>query len=126
MADAIAHPETVESPDAMLEDLIEIAVEHHPGTDVDAIRAAYAVAAEAHSGQTRRTGDPYVVHPLAVAQILATYGLDTATIVAAILHDVIEDTEFTLDALERDFGSEVALLVDGVTKLDRIKFSSRE
>lgn len=126
MADAIAHPETVSSPEAMLDDLIEIAVEHHPGTDVDAIREAYAVAVEAHSGQTRRTGDPYVVHPLAVAQILATYGLDTATIVAAILHDVVEDTEFTLDDLERDFGSEVALLVDGVTKLDRIKFSSRE
>jgi len=126
MADAIAHPETVSSPEAMLDDLIEIAVEHHPGTDVDAIRQAYAVAVEAHSGQIRRTGDPYVVHPLAVAQILATYGLDTATIVAAILHDVVEDTEFTLDDLERDFGSEVALLVDGVTKLDRIKFSSRE
>ncbi len=110
----------------MLDDLIEIAVEHHPGTDVDAIRDAYAVAAKAHAGQLRRTGDPYIVHPLAVAQILATYGLDTATIVAALLHDVIEDTEFTLDDLERDFGSEVALLVDGVTKLDRIKFSSRE
>ncbi|MEA3501153.1 MAG: HD domain-containing protein, partial [Actinomycetota bacterium] len=126
MAEAIAPQEAVESPEEMLDDLIEIAVEHHPGTDVGAIKAAYAVAAEAHSGQFRRTGDPYIVHPLAVAQILATYGLDTATIVAALLHDVVEDTEFTLDDLERDFGSEVALLVDGVTKLDRIKFSSRE
>ncbi len=110
----------------MLDDLIDVAVEHHPGTDVDLIRRAYDVAAHAHEGQTRRTGDPYIVHPLAVAQILATFGLDTATIVAALLHDVVEDTEITLDDIERDFGEEVALLVDGVTKLDRIKFSSRE
>jgi len=126
MAEAIASPDTVTSPAEMLDDLITIAVEHHPGTDVDAIRNAYRVAAKAHEGQFRQTGDPYIVHPLAVAQILATYGLDTATIVAALLHDVVEDTEFSLDDLERDFGSEVALLVDGVTKLDRIKFSSRE
>jgi guanosine-3',5'-bis(diphosphate) 3'-pyrophosphohydrolase len=126
MAAAVAPPETVKSPEEMLGDLIEIAIEHHPGTDVDAIRNAYEVAAKAHSGQFRQTGDPYVVHPLAVAQILAMYGLDTATIVAALLHDVVEDTEFTLDDLEREFGAEVALLVDGVTKLDRIKFSSRE
>jgi guanosine-3',5'-bis(diphosphate) 3'-pyrophosphohydrolase len=126
MAEAIASPETVKSPEEMLDDLITIAVEHHPGTDVDAIKDAYDVAAKAHAGQFRQTGDPYIVHPLAVAQILATYGLDTATIVAAVLHDVVEDTEFSLDDLERDFGSEVALLVDGVTKLDRIKFSSRE
>ncbi len=126
MAEAIASPETVKSPEEMLDDLITIAVEHHPGTDVDAIKEAYEVAAKAHSGQFRQTGDPYVVHPLAVAQILATYGLDTATIVAAVLHDVVEDTEYSIDGLEREFGSEVALLVDGVTKLDRIKFSSRE
>ncbi len=126
MAEAIAPQETVKPPEEMLDDLIAIAVRHHPGTDVDAIREAYAVASKAHSGQFRRTGDPYIVHPLAVAQILATYGLDTATIVAALLHDVVEDTEFSLDDLEREFGSEVALLVDGVTKLDRIKFSSRE
>ncbi len=110
----------------MFDDLITIAVEHHPGTDVDVIRRAYDVAAAAHEGQKRRTGDPYVTHPIAVAQILATYGLDTATLAAALLHDVVEDTEITLADLERDFGDEVALLVDGVTKLDRIKFSSRE
>jgi len=110
----------------MLDDLIEIAVEHHPGTDVDAIRNAYATAAAAHAGQMRHTGDPYIVHPLAVAQTLAAYGLDTATIVAALLHDVVEDTDVSSGDIEREFGSEVALLVDGVTKLDRIKFSSRE
>ncbi len=126
MAEAVAAAELVRSPEAMLEDLIEVAVEHHPGTDVDLIRRAYGVAAEAHAGQMRRTGDPYIAHPLAVAQILATFGLDTATIVAALLHDVVEDTDITLEGIEADFGGEVALLVDGVTKLDRIKFSSRE
>jgi len=110
----------------MLDELIEIALAHHPGTDVESLRAAYAVAAEAHAGQSRRTGDPYIVHPLAVAQILAAYGLDTDTLVAALLHDVVEDTEISLDDVEEQFGSDVALLVDGVTKLDRIKFSSRE
>ena len=126
MAEAVAAEQRSQSPEAMLDDLVGVAVDHHPGTDVDLIRRAYDVAAGAHEGQMRRTGDPYIVHPLAVAQILATFGLDTATIVAALLHDVVEDTEITLDDIERDFGEEVALLVDGVTKLDRIKFSSRE
>ena len=126
MADAALATEPVKAPDEMLGDLIEIAVRHHPGTDVEVIRRAYAVATEAHAGQTRRTGDPYIAHPIAVAQILATYGLDTATLAAALLHDVVEDTNIGLEDIERDFGEEVALLVDGVTKLDRIKFSSRE
>jgi GTP pyrophosphokinase len=126
MADALLATEPRKAPEEMLDDLIEVAVQHHPGTDIDVIRHAYAVAAEAHAGQTRRTGDPYIAHPIAVAQILATYGLDTATIAAALLHDVVEDTDISLEDLERDFGEEVALLVDGVTKLDRIKFSSRE
>jgi GTP pyrophosphokinase len=125
MAQAISEVEPA-TPEAMLEDLIAVAVDEHPGTDVDAIRRAYAVAFDAHTGQMRQTGDPYITHPLAVARILAGYGLDTATIVAALLHDVVEDTDITLKDLERDFGEEVALLVDGVTKLDRIKFSSRE
>ncbi len=126
MADAVATSTTVTSPEAMLDELIDVAVRHHPGTDVGVIRRAYQVAAAAHEGQTRRTGDPYVSHPIAVAQILATYGLDTATLAAALLHDVVEDTEISLEDLEREFGEEIALLVDGVTKLDRIKFSSRE
>jgi guanosine-3',5'-bis(diphosphate) 3'-pyrophosphohydrolase len=126
MADAVATSNTVTSPEAMLDELIDVAVMHHPGTDVGLLRRAYQVAAVAHEGQTRRTGDPYVCHPIAVAQILATYGLDTATLAAALLHDVVEDTEISLEDLEREFGAEIALLVDGVTKLDRIKFSSRE
>ena len=81
---------------------------HHPGTDVAVIRRAYEVAAVAHEGRKRRTGDPYIVHPLAVAQILATLRLDTATIAAALLHDVVEDTDISLEAFEGDFGGEVA------------------
>ena len=126
MADAVLATEPVKAPEEMLDDLIEVAVRHHAGTDVDLIRRAYVVAAGAHAGQRRRTGDPYIAHPVAVAQILAAYGLDTATLAAALLHDVVEDTDISLEDLERDFGEEVALLVDGVTKLDRIKFSSRE
>jgi GTP pyrophosphokinase len=84
------------------------------------------VAAEAHRGQSRQTGDPYITHPLIVAGMLAGYGLDRATITAAILHDVIEDTPISLADITEEFGAEVAGLIDGVTKLDRIKFSSRE
>ena len=85
-----------------------------------------AVAADVHRGQVRATGDPYIVHPIAVAEILAGYGMDGSTIAAALLHDTVEDTELTLDDAKERFGAEVALLIDGVTKLDRIKFSSRE
>lgn len=126
MAEAVAISESMQSPEAMLGDLIEVAIEFHPGTDADVIRHAYEFAAKAHAGQTRRTGGPYVAHPIAVAQILANYGLDTATIAAAILHDVVEDTDITIEDLNREFGEEIGLLVDGVTKLDRIKFSSIE
>jgi GTP pyrophosphokinase len=79
------------------------------------------VAARWHSGQYRKSGDPYITHPLAVATILANLGMDTTTLVAALLHDTIEDTDYSLDQMKSDFGGEVALLVDGVTKLDRVK-----
>ncbi len=79
-----------------------------------------------HAGQKRATGDPYIVHPLIVTGILAGYGMDSATLQAALLHDTVEDTPATLDAIAADFGEEVASLIDGVTKLDRIEFSSRE
>ena len=114
------------TPDQMLDDLVDVFLAAHPSGDADAIRRAYAVASELHAGQMRATGDPYIVHPLAVAEILAGYGMDEATIVAALLHDTVEDTELTLDGATEQFGPEVALLIDGVTKLDRIKFSSRE
>jgi GTP pyrophosphokinase len=83
------------------------------------LRRAYAVAEQMHQGQTRKSGEPYITHPLAVAQILADLGMDTTTLVAALLHDTVEDTSYTMDQLRAEFGGEVALLVDGVTKFER-------
>ena len=94
--------------------------------DMEKIRGAYEVAREAHQGQLRRSGEPYIDHPIRVAMILVDLGMDTDSIVAALLHDVVEDTETTLDEIKKNFGPEVALLVDGVTKLGKIPFSSRE
>lgn len=114
------------TPGEMLEDLIVTFKSAHPDGNTDLIREAYAVAALRHEGQKRATGDPYIVHPLAVTEILARYGMDSATLSAALMHDTVEDTEQTLEEVIEQFGDEVALLIDGVTKLDRIKFSSRE
>jgi GTP pyrophosphokinase len=91
----------------------------HPGADTILVRQAYVTAKRAHEGQFRKSGEPYVTHPLAVAQILADLGMDTTTLVAALLHDTVEDTDYTLDMLRDDFGDEVAHLVDGVTKFDK-------
>ncbi|MER7725854.1 bifunctional (p)ppGpp synthetase/guanosine-3',5'-bis(diphosphate) 3'-pyrophosphohydrolase [Streptomyces sp. NPDC096323] len=86
------------------------------------IEKAYQVAERWHRGQKRKSGDPYITHPLAVTTILAELGMDPATLMAGLLHDTVEDTEYGLDTLRRDFGDQVALLVDGVTKLDKVKF----
>jgi GTP diphosphokinase / guanosine-3',5'-bis(diphosphate) 3'-diphosphatase len=94
----------------------------HPRSDVRAIRSAYETAERMHRGQMRKSGDAYITHPLAVAEILAELGMDTTTLVAALLHDTVEDTSYTLPALEADFGPDVALLVDGVTKFDKAFF----
>ncbi|MBX6752182.1 MAG: HD domain-containing protein, partial [Micromonosporaceae bacterium] len=91
----------------------------HPRADARELRRAYEVAARMHEGQFRKSGDPYITHPLAVAQILADLGMDTTTLVAALLHDTVEDTSYTLEELRSDFGNEVALLVDGVTKFEK-------
>ncbi len=99
---------------------------HHDVGDVDTITRAFAVARDAHDVQVRKSGEPYITHPIAVAEILAGYGLDVDTIVAALLHDVVEDTPLTVEDVRRDFGGSVADLIDGVTKLDRIRFDSRE
>ncbi len=114
------------SPDEMMAELRESFLATHRGASTEVIDRAYKVASKSHKGQTRGTGDPYIVHPIAVAQILADYGLDEATLAAALMHDTVEDTDLTLDGVREQFGDEVALLIDGVTKLDRIKFSSRE
>ncbi len=98
----------------------------HPKAPTGLIARAYLTAADAHRGQYRRSGEAYIYHPLAVARIVADLGLDDVTVAAALLHDAVEDTGITIEDLEADFGSDVAEIVDGVTKLDRIKFDTKE
>ena len=105
-----------------LETLVKTVRKNHPKADSALIERAYKVAEKSHTGQTRRSGEPYITHPLAVSQILADLGIGPVTIAAALLHDTVEDTEYSLDQLRRDFGDEIAMLVDGVTKLDKLKY----
>src|SRR6516162_5652338 len=106
----------------VLEPLIKTVRATHPKADVRLISRAYEVAAHWHDGQMRKSGDPYITHPLAVTTILAELGMNTDTLCAALLHDTVEDTPYTLAELRKEFGDEVATLVDGVTKLDRVKY----
>ncbi len=123
---------TARSSDAALTSSLERLIarfgEHHPGEsgDVEVIRRAGLAAIQAHEGQLRRTGEPYVTHPIAVAGIVADLGLDALTIAAALLHDAVEDTGMTTQWLAGEFGEQVAAVVDGVTKLDRLEFDSKE
>jgi len=120
----VAAPGT--SPEDIFESVLATFGRFYPDAPTDALSRAYELAAKAHDGQFRQTGEPYVCHPLIVAGLLADYGMDASTLKAAILHDVVEDSDVTLETIEEEFGNEVALLIDGVTKLDRIKFSTRE
>jgi guanosine-3',5'-bis(diphosphate) 3'-pyrophosphohydrolase len=104
----------------VLEPLAAVHRELHPNADLALLQHAYDVAEEKHRGQRRKSGDPYITHPLAVATILAELGMDTTTLVAALLHDTVEDTNYSIEQLRADFGDEVAPLVDGVTKLDKV------
>jgi len=106
----------------VLEPLIRTVRTTHPKADIRKIERAYEVAARLHAGQSRRSGDPYITHPLAVATILAELGMPHDTICAALLHDTVEDTQYTIGQLREDFGEEVTSLVDGVTKLDKVKY----
>lgn len=107
--------------------LIDKIKSYMPGTkNLDAIREAYELADKAHAGQTRKTGEPYIIHPLAVAYILAELEMDQEGIIAALLHDVVEDTDYTLDDVKMLFGEEVAFLVDGVTKLSQFHYKDKE
>ena len=108
----------------VLEPLIKTIRAHHPKADVRTVERAYGVAAHWHKDQKRKSGDPYITHPLAVATILAELGMNTETICAALLHDTVEDTAYTLNELRSDFGEDVAALVDGVTKLDKVKYGA--
>src|SRR5918994_2221585 len=105
-----------------VEQLLRTVRTHHPKGDLSVIERAYAVASTAHEGQVRQSGEPYITHPVAVAQILADLGLGPRAIAAALLHDTVEDTGYGLDQLSAEFGDEVAMLVDGVTKLDKVKY----
>ncbi|MDF1479789.1 bifunctional (p)ppGpp synthetase/guanosine-3',5'-bis(diphosphate) 3'-pyrophosphohydrolase [Leifsonia sp. H3M29-4] len=109
-------------PAGAVDRLIKTVRTHHPKADIALIERAYAAAERAHAGQLRKSGEPYITHPVAVAQILADLGIGAKTIAAALLHDTVEDTEYTLDMVQADFGDEIAMLVDGVTKLDKLKY----
>ncbi|MGV0992736.1 MAG: RelA/SpoT family protein [Mycobacterium sp.] len=104
----------------VLEPLVAVHREFYPKADLSILQRAYEVAETKHVSQMRRSGDPYITHPLAVANILAELGMDSTTLVAALLHDTVEDTGYTLEALTAEFGDEVGHLVDGVTKLDKV------
>ncbi|MGX7729711.1 RelA/SpoT family protein [Rhodococcus sp. 2H158] len=104
----------------VLEPLVTIHRELYPKADLSELQRAYDVAEERHASQKRKSGDPYITHPLAVATILAELGMDTTTLIAALLHDTVEDTGYSLEQLTAEFGEEVAHLVDGVTKLDKV------
>ena len=106
--------------DTLLEPLVASLRLHHPSTKMDDVERAYDVAKLAHAGQLRKSGDEYITHPVAVAEILSELGLNAETIIAALLHDTVEDTEYSLAQLRVDFGEKIANLVDGVTKLDKL------
>src|SRR5580765_572994 len=109
-----------------LAELVERIRAYHPAADVEIVSRAYDFSVRAHEGQKRKSGDPYFIHPAAVAGIITELRLDTASICANLLHDVVEDTLRTLDDVEHEFGDEVAFQVDGVTKLSKINFTSKE
>ncbi len=111
------------TPEELYQQLIDTIRKYHPSDDISQIEKAYRVASEAHREQKRKSGEPYIIHPLCVAIILAELEMDKETIIAGMLHDVVEDTKVTLEDIERDFGDDVALLVDGVTKLTRLSWN---
>nr|WP_291234330.1 bifunctional (p)ppGpp synthetase/guanosine-3',5'-bis(diphosphate) 3'-pyrophosphohydrolase [Frisingicoccus sp.] len=111
-------------PEILYNELIEKVRKYHPSTNVTQIEKAYQIAYNAHKEQVRKSGEPYIIHPICVAMILADLELDKETIVGGLLHDVVEDTAMTLKDIENEFGSEVALIVDGVTKLGQLSYSS--
>ncbi|MFF7344276.1 RelA/SpoT family protein [Streptomyces antimycoticus] len=110
-------------PDA-IEHVAKVHRAHHPGADLDVLRKAYVLAESSHRGQMRKSGEPYITHPLAVTLILAELGAETTTLTASLLHDTVEDTEVTLDQVGEEFGEEVRYLVDGVTKLEKVDYGA--
>ena len=119
---AVDTPADFTSPEELYNDLVNIIKSYHPSSDLSDIEKAYQIAYKAHEGQKRKSGEPYIIHPLCVAIILAELELDKETIIAGLLHDVVEDTVMTSEDVAREFGSEVAILVDGVTKLTQLNY----
>src|SRR5437763_12379950 len=109
-----------------LEEILDKVEKHHPGDNLDLIRRAYIFSAKEHKGQLRASGEPYLTHPLEVANLLAEMKMDGVTVSVGLLHDVVEDTLTTLEKIEELFGPEVAHIVDGVTKISQIQFTSKE
>src|SRR5579872_461802 len=124
LARATPAPDTAN--DALLAPVLAALLQERPDEETAAVLEAGRLAVEMHAGQRRRSGEPYVTHPIAVATIVAQLGLDAPTVAAALLHDAVEDTGVTLESVEEDFGPVVARVVDGVTKLDRLEFDSKE
>ena len=112
-----------QTPEQLYKDLIDRVYKYHPSDDISMIEKAYDIAYQAHKEQRRKSGEPYIIHPLCVAIILADLELDKETIVAGLLHDVVEDTILTTEQITDMFGSDVALLVDGVTKLQALQYN---
>ena len=117
-------PEDYQDPKVLFDKLINRVRKYHPSDDISMIEQAFDIAYHAHEGQCRKSGEPYIIHPVWVGIILAELELDKETIIAGILHDVVEDTVMTDEEIEKQFGKEVALLVDGVTKLGKLSYSS--
>ncbi len=119
----ISKPDDFTAPEELYAKLLSTVRNYHPSSDISMIEKAYSIASKAHEGQLRKSGEPYIIHPLCVALILAELELDKETIVGGILHDVVEDTVMTIDEIAKEFSDEVALLVDGVTKLTQLDLS---
>ncbi|HWT27796.1 MAG TPA: HD domain-containing protein, partial [Mobilitalea sp.] len=116
-------PADFTAPEILYKELIDKIRSYHPSADIFMVEKAYHLADNAHKDQLRKSGEPYIIHPLCVANILAELELDKETIIAGILHDVVEDTVFTTEQIEEEFSEEIALLVDGVTKLTQLNYS---
>ena len=120
---AVMNPEDYQDPDVLYQTLVNRIRKYHPSADISMIEKAYKLSKEAHQDQVRKSGEPYLIHPMWVGIILANLEMDKETIAAGMLHDVVEDTDVTLEDISREFGEEVALLVDGVTKLGQLSYS---
>src|SRR5246500_288593 len=119
-------PEDIQTVDAKFKKLLDTVHENRPGDDLDIIRKAWAFCLQQHEGQKRASGEPYIIHPLEVGQVLAELKMDSTAIAAGLLHDAVEDTDVTSAEIAKKFGDQVAHIVEGVTKLEKIKFANRE